>query len=112
MTNVLVKGQAVQDAPAANAAAPVRRELLIGPSPVAQEPTLLFGSLQHGEFRLRRPITLSITAERGAAVVSWPETDITVTGATLSEALKKFRTVVLQRAADSQLGEYIDRLAL
>jgi hypothetical protein len=51
---------------------------------------LAFAAL-NGEYRLRRAITLSISVEDGLAVARWADGELEGRGATLHEALAKFR---------------------
>jgi len=66
--------------------------------PVAREDKLMYGSLQHGEFKLTKAILLSLRVEGGAAVARWDEASLESRGKTLNEALRHLRTLIVDEA--------------
>jgi hypothetical protein len=110
----IVAGQSVTAAPPSSTAAHPTSAVLYFAT-VPQEDTLIYGSLQHDEYRLLRPIRLVLSTLDAVAVVSWNEAGITASGPTLDDALTSFRSTVISQiassGADDVLSEYVERRA-
>lgn len=70
------------------------------PAPQPEGNEMLYAALQHGAYRLRRPVKLQLAEERDAVSVTWEEAQIRVTGRTLGDALTSLRAAIISKAPE------------
>ena len=105
----IVPGQSTTLAPPSNAAAHPAAATIAVFTTAPQDDTLIYGSLQHDEYRLRHPIRLALSVRDGRAVVSWDEAGLIASGVNLDEALTAFRSMVIDRSLSADVDDVVSR---
>jgi len=110
---VVVSGKPTQEAAPVNSAARPSVALFAGYTQ-PQEAELVLGSLQHGEYRLRQPIRLTVELVDGGVRLHWSDGGLSVLGKTTSDALTSVRSAILALAIskDASVANFVEPLQL